>query len=85
MNLKNAISPVITYTGLSIGAIVGGAPMTETTFNWPGLGRRFVQAASILDFPVVMGITMIITVMILIANLLVDISYASIDPRIGVE
>jgi len=83
--LKNAISPVITYTGLAIGGIVGGAPMTETTFNWPGLGRRFVQAATILDFPVVMGITMIITVMILIANLIVDISYAFVDPRIRVE
>jgi len=83
--LKNAITPVLTYAGLSIGAIVGGAPMTETTFNWPGLGRRFVQAASILDFPVVMGITMIITVMILFANLVVDISYAFVDPRIVVE
>jgi peptide/nickel transport system permease protein len=83
--LKNAISPVITYAGLSIGAIVGGAPMTETTFNWPGLGRRFVQAAGMLDFPVVMGITMIITVMILIANLAVDLSYAFVDPRIAVE
>ena len=83
--LKNAITPVLTYAGLSIGAIVAGAPMTETTFNWPGLGRRFVQAASILDFPVVMGITMIITVMILIANLVVDVSYAFVDPRITVE
>lgn len=83
--LRNAITPVLTYAGLSIGAIVGGAPMTETTFNWPGLGRRFVEAASMLDFPVVMGITMIITVMILFANLVVDISYAFVDPRITVD
>jgi peptide/nickel transport system permease protein len=83
--LRNAITPVITYAGISIGGIVGGAPMTETVFNWPGLGRRFVEAASLLDFPVVMGITMIITVMILIANLIVDISYAMLDPRIRVE
>ena len=82
---RNAITPVITYAGISIGGIVGGAPMTETVFNWPGLGRRFVEAASLLDFPVVMGITMIITVMILIANLIVDISYAMLDPRIRVE
>jgi peptide/nickel transport system permease protein len=80
--LKNAISPVITYLGVSLGAIIAGAPMTEYTFNWPGLGRQFVDAATRLDFPVVMGITMIITVMTLVANLIVDISYVYIDPRI---
>ncbi|HYA21610.1 MAG TPA: ABC transporter permease [Thermoproteota archaeon] len=83
--LRNAITPVITYAGIAIGGIVGGAPMTETVFSWPGLGRRFVEAATLLDFPVVMGITMIITVMVLIANLIVDISYAFLDPRISVE
>lgn len=80
--LRNAISPVITYLGVALGAIIAGAPMTEYTFNWPGLGRRFVEAASRLDFPVVMGITMIITVMTLVANLIIDISYVYIDPRI---
>jgi peptide/nickel transport system permease protein len=80
--LKNAISPVITYLGISLGAIVAGAPMTEYVFNWPGLGRRFVDAASRLDFPLVMGITMIITVMTLIANLIIDIAYVYLDPRI---
>jgi len=83
--LRNAIMPVITFLGLSFGGIVGGAPMTETVFNWPGLGRRFVDAAIGLDFPVVLGITMIITVMTLIANLITDISYAAIDPRIRIE
>jgi ABC-type dipeptide/oligopeptide/nickel transport system permease component len=82
--LRNTITPVITYLGLSLGAVVGGAPMTEYVFNWPGLGRRFVTAATNLDFPVIMGITMIITVMTLIANLIVDISYAFVDPRISV-
>jgi ABC-type dipeptide/oligopeptide/nickel transport system permease component len=83
--LRNTITPVITYLGLSLGAVVGGAPMTEYVFNWPGLGRRFVDAATNLDFPVVMGITMIISIMTLVANLIVDISYASIDPRVQVE
>ena len=83
--LRNTITPIITYLGLSLGAVVGGAPMTEYVFNWPGLGRRFVDAATNLDFPVIMGITMIITLMTLIANLIVDISYAFIDPRIQVE
>ncbi|MGC9203125.1 MAG: ABC transporter permease [Thermoproteota archaeon] len=83
--LKNAITPVLTFVGLSLGGIIGGAPITETVFTWPGLGRMFVQAASLLDFPVVMGITMIITVMTLFANLIVDITYAIIDPRIRIE
>jgi peptide/nickel transport system permease protein len=80
--LRNAITPVITFLGISLGAVIAGAPMTEYVFNWPGLGRRFVEAATRLDFPVIMGITMIITVMTLIANLLVDISYVYLDPRI---
>jgi peptide/nickel transport system permease protein len=80
--LRNAIGPVITYLGISLGGIIAGAPMTEYVFNWPGLGRRFVDAAMRLDFPLVMGITMIITIMTLIANLIIDIAYVYIDPRI---
>jgi len=80
--LRNAIGPVITYLGISLGMIIAGAPMTEYVFNWPGLGRRYVDAAMRLDFPLVMGITMIITVMALIANLIIDICYVYIDPRI---
>ncbi len=80
--LRNAIGPVITYLGISLGLIIAGAPMTEYVFNWPGLGRRYVDAATGLDFPVVMGITMIITGMTLIANLIIDICYVYIDPRI---
>lgn len=80
--LRNAIGPVITYLGIALGFIVGGAPMTEYVFNWPGLGRRYVDAAMRLDFPLVMGISMIITIMTLIANLIIDILYVVIDPRI---
>jgi ABC-type dipeptide/oligopeptide/nickel transport system permease component len=83
--LRNAITPVVTFLGLSIGALLAGAPLTETVFSWPGLGRRFVTAAGNLDFPVVMGITMLITIMTLVANLVTDLSYAWIDPRIRVE
>ena len=83
--LRNAITPVVTFLGLSIGALVAGAPITETVFSWPGLGRRFVIAAVLLDFPVVMGITMIVTAMTLVANLVTDIAYAWIDPRIRIE
>ena len=80
--LKNAIGPVLTLTGIGFGLIIGGAPALETTFTWPGLGLWFVRAASILDLPTVQGITMVITIMALIANLLVDLSYAWLDPRV---
>ena len=83
--LRNAITPVVTFLGLSIGAILAGAPLTETVFNWPGLGRLFVNRVQVLDFPTIMGITMIITLMTLIANLVTDLSYAWIDPRIRIE
>ncbi len=82
--LRNTITPVLTFLGLSLGTIIAGAPITETTFGWPGLGRRFVEAALGLDFPVIMGITMILTVMTLVANLITDLSYAAIDPRIRI-
>jgi ABC-type dipeptide/oligopeptide/nickel transport system permease component len=83
--VRNAITPVVTFLGLSIGAILRGAPLTETVFNWPGLGRLFVNRVGVLDFPTIMGITMIITLMTLIANLVTDLSYAWIDPRIRIE
>lgn len=83
--LKNAIMPLLTLLGLSIGASIAGAPATETVFSWPGLGKAFVIATSRLDFPTIMGITMIIAIMILIANLITDIAYAYIDPRITLD
>jgi peptide/nickel transport system permease protein len=83
--LRNAIIPVVTYVGIFFGAMLAGAPITETVFNWPGVGRLFVQATNRLDFPVIMGITVIITIMTLIATLLTDITYGYIDPRIRVE
>ena len=83
--LRNAIMPIITLLGLSIGGMIAGAPITETVFSWPGLGRAFVGAVSGLDFPLIMGITMIIAIIILVANLVTDIAYAWIDPRIRIE
>ena len=83
--LRNAISPVITIIGLGFGAALGGAPALETTFSWPGLGYAFTQAALTLDIPLVEGITIVITVMVLIANLITDLVYAMIDPRVTVQ
>ena len=83
--LKNAITPVVTVVGLTFGLLLGGAPATETTFSWPGLGYQFVLAATVLDLPVIQGITMIITIMALVANLLTDLSYGYLDPRVRIE
>lgn len=83
--LKNAVTPLVTLFGLSIGLAIQGAPMTETVFSWPGLGRAFVTAAQLLNFPLIMGITMIVTIMALVANLLTDLAYAWFDPRIRIE
>jgi ABC-type dipeptide/oligopeptide/nickel transport system permease component len=83
--LRNTLIPVVTYVGLYFGAMLAGAPVTETVFNWPGVGRLFVEATTKLDFPVIMGITVFITIMTLIANLITDLTYGYIDPRIRVE
>lgn len=83
--LKNAITPVVTIVGLTFALALGGAPATETTFSWPGLGYQFVQAATVLDLPVIQGITMVITIMALAANLITDLVYAVLDPRVRIE
>jgi peptide/nickel transport system permease protein len=83
--LKNAITPLITLLGLSIGGSIAGAPITETVFSWPGLGRTYVEAVSHLDFPLIMGITMIISIMMLVANLLIDLLYGWINPTITID
>jgi len=83
--LRNAISPVVTIVGLGFGAALSGAPALETTFSWPGLGYAFTQAALALDIPLVQGITIVITVMVLIANLITDLVYAVVDPRVTIQ
>jgi ABC-type dipeptide/oligopeptide/nickel transport system permease component len=83
--LRNAISPVVTVIALTFGAALGGAPALETAFSWPGLGYAFTQAALILDIPLVQGITIVITLMVLAANIILDLTYALIDPRVRVE
>jgi ABC-type dipeptide/oligopeptide/nickel transport system permease component len=80
--LKNAITPIVTIVGLSFGLSLAGAPGLETTFTWPGLGYAFVNAATILDLPTVQGITMVITLIVLVANLGTDLFYAYLDPRV---
>ncbi len=80
--MKNAMIPVITFLGLDLGAMIGGTILTETVFNWPGIGYEMYLAIGTRDWPIVMGGTIIIVVLVMIINLIVDISYAFLDPRI---
>ncbi len=81
--LPNVMLPIITFLGLSIGGLLAGAPITETVFNWPGLGQLYVKAVFSFDINMVMAMVLIITIMILIANMLTDIVYTYLDPRIS--
>ena len=80
--MKNAMIPVVTYFGLDFAAMMGGTVLTETVFNWPGVGYEIFLAIGQRDWPVVMGATIIIVFIVMVMNLLVDISYAFLDPRI---
>lgn len=80
--LRNALIPIITLLGLSIPDLFGGAFIIETIFAWPGMGRLGVSAVFSRNYPVIMGITLLTAVLIVLANLLADIGYAMVDPRI---
>ena len=82
---RNALVPVVTALGLQLPRLVGGAAITETVFAWPGLGRLGVQAALGRDYPLVMAITLFISVAVVLVNLLVDLVYLWIDPRIRID
>lgn len=80
--LKNALIPVVTFVGIDFGVMMGGAILTETVFSWPGVGREIYLAVGQRDWPIVMGGVIIIVFLVMIINLLVDLSYALLDPRI---
>ncbi len=80
--LRNALVPILSVIGVYLPDMVGAAAITETVFTWPGLGLRVVDAANGRDFPVIMGIALIFAIVVLSANLLTDIAYAVVDPRI---
>ncbi len=80
--MRNALIPVVTIFGLTLGGLLGGAVILENVFAWPGLGTLAVSAVSNRDFPVIQGTTFFFAVLLIGANLLVDISYAFLDPRI---
>jgi peptide/nickel transport system permease protein len=80
--LKNASLPIITVVGLDIPLLLGGAVVTERIFAWPGMGRLFLDGVSRGDTPVVMGILMIIAIAVIIFQIITDLTYAWLDPRI---
>ncbi len=83
--LRNALGPVVTLIGLDLGILMGGAIVTEYIFSWPGLGREALRAVLEFDPAVVLGVVFVTAVAILIANLLVDLVYAALDPRVRLE
>ncbi|MPN47662.1 Dipeptide transport system permease protein DppB [bioreactor metagenome] len=80
--LRNALIPIITIIGLQFGGLLGGAVLTESIFSIPGIGRLMVDSIKMRDFPVVQGGVLFIAIMFSIVNLLVDLLYAYVDPRI---
>lgn len=82
---KNALIPIVTIIGLDFGMLLGGAALTETIFSWPGLGRFMVESIKAKDMPMVLGSAMFLALMYSVVNLLVDILYAYVDPRIKAQ
>jgi peptide/nickel transport system permease protein len=80
--LRNALIPVVTVIGLQLGSLLGGAVLTETVFSWPGIGSYTVNCILKSDFPVVQGVVMLVAITFVVINIVVDIVYAFLDPRI---
>jgi peptide/nickel transport system permease protein len=83
--LKNTLVPVITITGLQIGSIIAFATITESVFQWPGVGLMFIQAISLVDIPIMSAYLVLVAMFFVIINLIVDILYHVVDPRLRVD
>ncbi|RHW43213.1 ABC transporter permease [Neobacillus notoginsengisoli] len=83
--LRNSIIPLITYLGFDIVAIISGAIITETIFTYPGIGKLFLESVGTRDYPVMMALTMFFSLMTLVGNLIADILYGVVDPRIRLD
>ncbi len=79
---RNTLIPVVTFVGLFLATALAGAPITESLFTWPGLGQKYIIAIGFLDFPMILGTTAVLTILILIGNLITDILYVAVDPRL---
>ena len=82
---RNAILPVVTVTGLSVRNLVAGALFIETIYSWPGMGSLFLDAVLVRDYPMIMGVMLVVAIVVLIANLLTDLTYGAVDPRIRLQ
>ena len=82
---RNALLPIVTVVGANLAYLLGGAVFIESIFGWPGLGRLFLEGVGQRDYPLIMGMTLFLAVMILLANLITDVVYAFVDPRIRYE
>lgn len=80
--LRNALIPAVTIIALDLASIISGAVITETVFAWPGIGRLFIESMDGRDYPVLMGLMMLGSLAIVLANILADLAYATLDPRI---
>lgn len=79
---KNALPPILTIVGILFGSLLSGAVLTETIFNWPGIGRYATTSVTTLDYPAVMGVALVAAIIYPLVNTLVDIGYSAIDPRV---
>ena len=80
--MKNALIPIVTVIGLNFGTLLGGSVLTETIFSWPGVGRFVVESISNKDIPSVLGSIVMLSILFTLVNLIVDILYVYLDPRI---
>ncbi|MFF2850318.1 ABC transporter permease [Streptomyces sp. NPDC058001] len=80
--MRSTMTPILTMLGMDLGALIGGAILTETAFSLPGLGQAVLKAIDERDLPVILGVTLITSLAVIVANLVVDILYAVIDPRV---
>jgi dipeptide transport system permease protein len=80
--LRNALIPVVTVIGLQVSALMAGAVLTETIFSWPGVGKWLIESIARRDYPALQGGVMLISSVVIVVNLLVDLTYGLINPRI---
>lgn len=83
--LRNSLIPVVTLIGLQLGVLMGGAIVTETVFSWPGVGRLIADAIAFRDYPLIQGGVLFLSGVFVVANLIVDLVYVAIDPRIRIQ
>jgi peptide/nickel transport system permease protein len=83
--LRNALIPLVTVIGIDVPLYLTGAVLTETVFSWPGMGRLFYDSLTVRDYPVLMGILVLGAILIVLGNLVADLIYGLLDPRISLS